>query len=884
MKKFYALLLLTLSGLFVMSNPVDVKLARKVAINYLNAKKGSSIDTFDLKLINTHQVEGNDALYIFALSKGGFIIVSADDEAKPVIGWSLTNPMPKTIDNPVVLGRMEWYAKQVRYAAKSKLGDKSTKQEWQDIIDGNIAKGNKAAGPLLSTLWNQEPYYNNLCPQNTPVGCVATAMSQIMRYHQWPQNGIGWHKYEHATYGTQYAHFEETTYSWSSMPIQLTSNSTNDEILAVATLCYHAGVSVNMNYDPDGSGAFSRDVLYALTNYFNYDPTTIQIHTFDSTNQTNWINMIKAEIDAGRPVYYAGNSKASGGHAWVCDGYNDYNELHINWGWGGYANGYYAATAMNPTGTSYDFSESNEMITGIKPNQSPYKHLWVQQASGFNTPSRGIQYISAVSNMVTWAVAYDGSGSSANVKEYTMTTDGGATWKAGSINPSNSTGFAAAMISAIDDKTAWVPLYDGTNGGGMIARTTDGGKTWTQQATATFSKPYGFPNVVHFWDANNGFCMGDPNGGYFEIYTTIDGGTTWTRVSASNIPDPLTGEYGVVGYYDVIGDTVWFATNKGRIYKSTNKGANWQAYKTPFTTTAFTIAFKNGNEGIVYGNENDVDKYYRTSNGGASWTGFTPTGNVYTADFCWIPGTDTLISTGSNYSANKMGVSYSIDGGNTFTDYAPFYKNFQFTEIGASPNGTVWAGGFNSNSTYGGMWRKGAAGISGYFNINKTTGYRNDSTVVFTDKSYGLPDSWEWNFGEGAEPATLSTKGPHTVKYTSIGDKTVTLTVQKGNDIHVYIKEKSISITWPAGVEPNENDTKLSIYPNPTSSSLTVKINGFTKGKIDVYTITGALVWSSGTETTDGQIDVSGLHTGIYLVKIKGDDGTTATRKLTVTR
>jgi len=218
--------------------------------------------------------------------------------------------------------------------SQKQTGRQINQQEWQDILDGNIAKGVKAAGPLLETLWNQEPYYNDLCPQNTPIGCVATAMSQIMRYHQWPQNGIGWHKYEHTAYGTQYAHFEETTYSWSSMPIQLTSNSTNDEILAVATLCYHAGVSVDMNYDPEGSGAFSRDVLYALTNYFNYDPTTIQIHTFDSTNQTNWINMIKAEIDAGRPVYYAGSSDASGGHAWVCDGYNDGNELHINWGWG----------------------------------------------------------------------------------------------------------------------------------------------------------------------------------------------------------------------------------------------------------------------------------------------------------------------------------------------------------------------------------------------------------------------------------------------------------------------------------------------------------------------------------------------------------------------
>lgn len=883
MKKIYLLSLLTFIGFIAFSSPIDVKLAKKVAISYLSAKKGAPIDTFDVELINTHKFEGKDALYIFTVGKNGFVIVSADDEARPIIGWSLTNPMPKKIDNPVVLGRMDWYAKQVNYLAKAKPADKSVKQEWNDILEGNISKGVKGGGPLLSTIWNQSPYYNMLCPTGTPTGCVATAMSQIMRYHQWPQQGKGWHKYVHPTYGTQYANFEATTYEWSSMPNELTSESLNNEKLAVATLCYHAGVSVNMNYATDGSGAYSRDVLYALTNYFNYDPTTIQIYSFDPNNQTDWINKVRTEIDAGRPVYYSGSSSASGGHAWVCDGYNDNNELHINWGWGGYANGYYAASVMKPSDTTYDFSESNDMITGIKPNQTEFKNLWVRQASGFSTSSLGIQFISAVNNRVAWAVAYDGSGSNSKVKEYTMTTDGGATWKAGAINPANSTGLAAAMISAVDDKNAWVPLYDGTNGGGMIARTSDGGKTWTQQTTATFTKPNGFPNVVHFWDVNNGFCMGDPNGGYFEIYTTTNGGTNWTRVPQANIPSPIDGEYGVIGYYDVVGDIVWFATNKGRIFKSVNKGLNWQAYQTPFTATAFEIAFKNGNEGIIYGKENDLDKFYRTTNGGETWNEFTPTGSVYTADFCWIPGTDTLISTGANYQDNKMGVSFSVDGGNTFTDYAPFYKNFQFTNMGASPNGTVWAGSFNFSSSYGGMWRKGAAVLSGNFTVSKETAYRNDSTIVFTDMTYGSPESWEWNFGEGAEPATKIGKGPFTVKYTTYGDKNVTLTVSKGDDIHVFVKEKVLTVTWPASVDTKE-ETKLSVYPNPTQSAIFVNIAGFTRGKIEVYNITGARVWASDGYTIEGKIDVSNFTTGVYLIKIQNEEGAVVTKKLTVTR
>lgn len=884
MKKFYTFFLLMFSGLLIIANPVDVKLARKVALNYLSAKKGAVIDTFDIQLHSTYKHANNDALHIFTYGKKGFIIVSADDEAKPIIGWSLENPMPKKIDNPVVLGRLEWYAKQINYAAKNKIGGKATKQEWQDILEGRISKGVKAGGPLLTTIWNQEPYYNKFCPTGTPTGCVATAMSQIMRYHQWPTNGKNWHKYVHPTYGTQYANFESTTYDWINMPDELTSQSSQTEIDAVATLCYQAGVSVNMNYATDGSGAFSPDVLYALTNYFNYDPTTIQIYEFDPNNETEWINMVKAEIDAGRPIYYAGSSQASDGHAWVCDGYNDNNELHINWGWGSYAIGYYAASAMKPTNSGYDFSESNEMIIGIQPNALEYKHLWVRQASGFPTSSRGIQFISAVSNRVAWAVAYDGSGTGSQVREFTKTTDAGATWIPGLINPDGATGMAAAMICAISDSIAWVPLY-GSNGGGMIAKTEDGGITWTKVTSSDQfdASAGGFPNVVHFWDKNNGFAMGDPTNGYFEIYTTTDGGNNWSRVNQSNIPSPLPEEYGVIGHYATINDTVWFSTNKGRIYRSVDKGYNWQAFQTPFTSTSFELAFKNGFEGFIYAKENELDKFYKTTDGGENWTEINPTGAVYTADFCWIPGTDTLISTGINYQEpNKMGVSYSIDGGNTFIDFAPFYKNFQFGNIGASPEGAVWAGSFNSSSTYGGMWHKGGTVVSADFTINKTSGFTNDSSIIFTDNSYGNPDYWEWNFGEGAEPSTKVGQGPFTVKYTTKGYKTVALTIKKGDDIHVIVKENVLFINWPTGIDTEYSNSKYSVYPNPTNSSVIVNINGFTKGKIDIYNITGALVWSSGAITNDGRIDVSNLNPGVYLIRIQDEKGKIATKKLTI--
>lgn len=879
MKKIYTTVSFIILVLWLSANPVSKELAKKVAINFMSAKKSMSIDTFSVKNVYTQSYNSANAFFIFTFPKGGFVIVSADDNANPIIGYSLTSPVTENIDNPVILKRFEWYAKQVDHAATLKSSKKDIEIEWLELTEGKYAKAYKVAGPLLQTTWDQSPYYNQLCPTGTPTGCVATAMSQIMKYHNWPASGNGWHKYTHSTYGIQYANFEYQNYDWLNMTNSLTSTSTNTEKEAIATLCYHAGVSVNMNYAADGSGAYSADVLYALTSYFKYDPSSINIYDFDANNQTEWINQIKTEIDAGRPVYYSGSSDASGGHAWVCDGYDDNNYLHINWGWGGIANGYFQASAMNPG--SYNFSESNGMITGIMPGNVDQNLLWTKQSSAFSASSRGIRHISAVNNRIVWAVAYDGSSSSATVKDFTRTEDGGSTWKSGTINASGTSGYTASMITAVSEKVAWVPLFNGTSGGGKIAKTTDGGGSWTIQSSAVYSAPNGFPNVIHFWNANIGFCMGDPNDGYFEIYTTTNGGENWYRTAQSNIPANLDGEYGTIGLYAVYGDIVWFSTNKGRVYKSTNKGYNWTVIQTPISESTFKISFKDQNTGVIQNSSND--DLYLTTDGGNNWTKINPIGNLYSSDIIFQPTTGTLISTGSDYSNNKMGVSYSLDNGNTFYDYANFYKNFQFLALGASPNGTVWAGGFNSSSSYGGMWHMGEKVISGNFNVNISYVVKNDSSVVFTETSYGTPDSWEWNFGADASPATLSGQGPHTVKYTDYGYKTVVLTISRGEDQQVIIKNNFIYVTWPAGVD-TENENSHILYPNPASQDIYVRISGFEKGSISVFDMRGALVWKSQGVTEDDRVNISNLSSGVYIVKINTNDGSVLSRKLTISR
>jgi len=854
----------------IIADPVSPNDAKVIAENFL--KKYSFKNAIEIKETIIQNYNGEPSFYIFSFTEKGFVIIAADDSAYPILAYSFDGIAPRNVENPSTIWYFERYKKQIDHIKKQKSTSPEIQKQWSNYKNGDFNTSLKSAGPLLTTIWNQSPYYDQFCPQRTPTGCVATAMSQIMNYHQWPLSGNGWHRYtpsKNPGYGEQYAEFGATIYDWTNMPSQLDASSSSTEKTAVATLNYHAGVSVNMDYDQEGSGASSADVLFALTSYFKYDPTTIQLVQFNVATTTEWLALIKNEIDYSRPVYYDGSSEADGGHAWVCDGYDDSNMLHINWGWGGSYNGYFLATAMNPN--DYFFDEYNSIIIGIQPGGDPQDMLWTKQASGFITKSRGVQFISPVNSRVAWAVANDGTTNNAKVKDFTVTTDGGANWISGTVNATGTLGYGASMICALDQNTAWIPLY-GPNGGGKIVKTSDAGKTWVTQASASFSSPDGFPNVVHFWDFNNGFCMGDPNGGYFEIYTTTNGGETWNRVPQNNIPVNFSEEYGVVGYYAVYADIIWFSTNKGRIFKSVDKGNHWVAYQTPISDTSFELSFKDENTGIIQRRGDGNNKIqYKTKNGGETWTELIPSGNFYTASFSFVPNSNLLISTGSDYTNSFMGVSFSTDEGNTFNEYADFYKNFQFTAIGAKDENAIWAGGFNSDKYSDGMWHFGKINFAANFSSNKTTANLNDSTIIFTDNSYGSPQTWTWNFGDGASPQTETGKGPHKVKYTTTGSKNVTLTVTKDSEEHQLTKKDIVNIIFPLGIE-QITGVSLKLYPNPSSGLFQLNTGkNFINARIQISDLNGKLIFDKELNKNEKTIDISNQPKGVYLINILAD-------------
>ncbi len=328
---------------------------------------------------------------------------------------------------------------------------------------------------------------------------------------------------------------------------------------------------------------------------------------------------------------------------------------------------------------------------------------WIELNSNFSTLSEGILDVCAIDDNTAWILGYDGSGGGANFIDFAVTSDGGNNFVAGTVG--TDTTFQFSNISAISATSAWVCMFNQVAGsGGGIWNTTDGGLSWNQQGAGLIFDANSFPNVVHLWNANDGFAMGDPNNGYFEIYTTADGGATWSRVPQANIPANLSGEFGITNWYDVIGDNVWFYTNKGRVYRSGDKGATWDvaAMHSLTSTQSVNLKFFDAYYGIanIGTTGGAFVTAYMTSDGGATWTSYVPTGSFLTSDLVVIPGTDVAFSSGA--ATGVSGSSYSEDRGLNWTDID---AGTQHTAMDASGYGGLWSGGFSGGFQSGGIFK-----------------------------------------------------------------------------------------------------------------------------------------------------------------------------------
>lgn len=391
MKKIVLFLLGIALALNLSADPVDQQQAVVIAGNFykqINREKASNDISLSLaytsvsKSVSTAtgpEAKATAILYIYNVNQeDGFVIISADNDVSPVLGYSTTGSYTGGDMPAAFIKLLEKYKQEIVHILLNDVhADAEIRARWERLAGGgtlNAEKSVSSVNPLCATTWNQNPYYNYLCPGGSVTGCPATAMGQIMKFWNYPATGTGFHSYNEDDYGTLSANFAATTYDWASMPNDVTSNN-----YAVGLLMLHCGIAVEMNYSPEGSGGWVIEndqygshpacVESALKNYFGY-ATSMQGIERSYYTDAAWIQLLKDDLNAGRPIQYSGWGQ--GGHTFVCDGYDNNDFFHMNWGWGGYYDGFFNLDALNPgtggTGSGAGtYNQGQQALVGIQP-------------------------------------------------------------------------------------------------------------------------------------------------------------------------------------------------------------------------------------------------------------------------------------------------------------------------------------------------------------------------------------------------------------------------------------------------------------------------------------------------------------------------------------
>ena len=393
------------------AGPVDQQSAQRLGVRFLSTTSLAQRNAdLQLQLVSTAATRGAVDYYVFNVQNGeGFVIIAGDDRVKPVLAYSTKGSFdPEDLAEGFEF-TLNGYRSEIQYVREHDLTvTPDIAAEWESVsTTGNLRQGHLAravVGPLCQTIWNQNFPYNSQCPEDSTgngghvyAGCVATAMGQVMKFYDWPPRGTGSYTYYPSGYEEQTANFGETDYHFELMPLALDSTSTEEDYFYIAQFLHHCGISVDMQYSGHGSGAYSFSVPYALRDHFNYtcddDITNYNYYGWPGFGYSNeeWASMLKeGGLDEHIPLYYsASDDGGAGGHAFVCDGYDENDYFHFNWGWSGRDDAWCPIGALNTT--KYAFNQMNGFIGHIVPDSDTYNqrprgvsHLQLTENEAFN--------------------------------------------------------------------------------------------------------------------------------------------------------------------------------------------------------------------------------------------------------------------------------------------------------------------------------------------------------------------------------------------------------------------------------------------------------------------------------------------------------------------
>lgn len=365
------LITICVSALFANGKQISQNAALSAARKY--SRTGQVAPAKNLRSDKTN----NAPYYAFNLEQG-YVIVSGDDEMTELVGYAENGFFDAENVPPQMQLWLDGYAE---YVAAVQSGKAKARKILLSDSPSVVVE------PLVTTKWNQDAPFNNFAPEYTDdnnntqrcaTGCAATAMAQIMKFHNWPEQGVGHYSYEHQSFGTISSNFSEHVYDWTNMIDRYNNGEySNVQADAVALLMKDCGVSLNMNYGPV-SGASIYSYTPAFKNYFRYSSRTVNRSGCETAEFTK---IITDELQEGCPIIYCGTGE-DGGHAFVVDGYDTNYFLHVNWGWGGYSDGYFDMNYMDPTGLgigggsgAFKWNQGIVLARPLKDGVEPYEFI-----------------------------------------------------------------------------------------------------------------------------------------------------------------------------------------------------------------------------------------------------------------------------------------------------------------------------------------------------------------------------------------------------------------------------------------------------------------------------------------------------------------------------
>lgn len=365
------LIAICVSALFANGKQISQNAALSAARKY--SRTGQVAPAKNLRSDKTN----NAPYYAFNLEQG-YVIVSGDDEMTELVGYAENGFFDAENVPPQMQLWLDGYAE---YVAAVQSGKAKARKILLSDSPSVVVE------PLVTTKWNQDAPFNNFAPEYTDdnnntqrcaTGCAATAMAQIMKFHNWPEQGVGHYSYEHQSFGTISSNFSEHVYDWTNMIDRYNNGEySSEQADAVALLMKDCGVSLNMNYGPV-SGASIYSYYPAFKNYFRYTSRTVNRSGCETAEFTK---IITDELQEGRPIIYCGTGE-DGGHAFVVDGYDTNYFLHVNWGWGGYSDGYFDMNYMDPTGLgigggsgAFKWNQGIVLARPLKDGVEPYEFI-----------------------------------------------------------------------------------------------------------------------------------------------------------------------------------------------------------------------------------------------------------------------------------------------------------------------------------------------------------------------------------------------------------------------------------------------------------------------------------------------------------------------------